>query len=251
LAKILESEILFENSVSVSLKVFKELRTSWRISLSKNGAILRLPNFFNKKDTEQKIEWSKNWIAEQLKAKPQLRTGFIHRVFKTGDTIKIAGKRYILHFTFTKDATRLGAKVIEDEIRITSPELDEKSLIKSVALLLSKVSAKLAKNYIHKRVDDLNDQYFKQDIGKITFKYNTSNWGSCSTKSNINFSTRLLLAPLDVIDYVIIHELSHLIHMNHSDKFWSLVGTIMPEYKIHEKWLKLNSHLCDFKPSTA
>jgi len=69
---------------------------------------------------------------------------------------------------------------------------------------------------------------------------------SCSSKSNINLSTRLLFAPSDVIDYVIVHELTHLIEMNHSQKFWNLVKSVMPNYKQKEKWLKEYGKLCDF-----
>jgi predicted metal-dependent hydrolase len=77
-------------------------------------------------------------------------------------------------------------------------------------------------------------------------KYNQTNWGSCSTRGNINLSTRLLFAPDDVIDYVIIHELAHLLEMNHSNRFWNIVKKAMPEYREKEVWLKKNGHLCDF-----
>ena len=62
----------------------------------------------------------------------------------------------------------------------------------------------------------------------------------------MNLSTRLLFAPKDVIDYVIIHELAHLYEMNHSKKFWNIVSQVMPNYKEKEKWLSKNGRLCDF-----
>ncbi|MDV7393186.1 M48 family metallopeptidase, partial [Arthrospira platensis SPKY1] len=77
-------------------------------------------------------------------------------------------------------------------------------------------------------------------------KYNSSNWGSCSSGRNINLSTRLLFAPPAVQDYVIIHELAHLVELNHSDRFWKLVSEIMPDYEEKEKWLKEYGHLCEF-----
>jgi len=63
-------------------------------------------------------------------------------------------------------------------------------------------------------------------------------WGSCSTNGTINFSWRLVMAPLDVIDYVVIHELVHLRIKNHSQKFWQAVAQLCPEYKSHKKWLR-------------
>ncbi|WP_187648529.1 M48 metallopeptidase family protein [Nitrosophilus labii] len=71
--------------------------------------------------------------------------------------------------------------------------------------------------------------------------YTPRRWGSCSSKKNLNFSYRLIMAPKDVIDYVIIHELSHLTYMNHSKYFWTLVSKRCPNYIEYEKWLKDNS----------
>jgi predicted metal-dependent hydrolase len=65
-------------------------------------------------------------------------------------------------------------------------------------------------------------------------------WGSCSSNGNLNFTWRLVMAPLEVIDYVVIHELAHLKVKDHSSKFWRLVESIDPQYKSKRKWLRLN-----------
>ena len=63
-------------------------------------------------------------------------------------------------------------------------------------------------------------------------------WGSCSAKKNINLNWRLILAPPKVIDYVIAHELSHTVHMNHSKQFWAHVEGMIPDHRRYRKWLK-------------
>jgi len=68
-------------------------------------------------------------------------------------------------------------------------------------------------------------------------------WGSCSHLGNLNFTWRLIMAPLPVIDYVVVHELMHLNEKNHSKIFWNKVKILMPEYKKHKNWLKYNGHL--------
>ena len=94
-----------------------------------------------------------------------------------------------------------------------------------------------AKNYIPTRCQELADLHgFTYNKLRITSA--TSRWGSCSSKRNLNFSYRLIMAPREAIDYVIIHELCHLRQMNHSAKFWKEVSDIMPEYKQHEKHLR-------------
>ena len=67
-------------------------------------------------------------------------------------------------------------------------------------------------------------------------------WGSCSTNGNLNFSWRLIFAPHEVLDYVAAHEVAHLCEMNHSPQFWALVGTMVPDYDAHRKWLKTHGH---------
>ena len=70
-------------------------------------------------------------------------------------------------------------------------------------------------------------------------------WGSCSPKDALNFTWRLVMAPLLIIDYVVIHELSHIEYRNHSKYFWKKVESLMPEYKLCRKWLKDNQKLMD------
>lgn len=78
--------------------------------------------------------------------------------------------------------------------------------------------------------------------GRITIRNQKSRWGSCSSKGNLNFNCLLMLCPEKVIDYVVIHELCHRKHMNHSKEFWNEVQRAMPDYKIHKDWLKENGN---------
>ena len=79
------------------------------------------------------------------------------------------------------------------------------------------------------------------------WKYKTINitsaqgrWGSCSSSGSINFSWKLIMAPFDVVEYVVVHELAHITEKNHSARFWNKVKSILPNYKTQEKWLKEN-----------
>lgn len=65
-------------------------------------------------------------------------------------------------------------------------------------------------------------------------------WGSCGPKNSINFSWRLVMAPMHVVDYVVVHELTHTVVKNHSRKFWEAVAGVMPDYKERRKWLREN-----------
>ena len=74
--------------------------------------------------------------------------------------------------------------------------------------------------------------------GRITLRYQKTRWGSCSGKKNLNFNCLLMLAPEYVRDYVVVHELCHLLEMNHSKGFWALVEKVMPDYRQSRQWLR-------------
>lgn len=76
--------------------------------------------------------------------------------------------------------------------------------------------------------------------GRVTVRCQRSKWGSCSAKGNLNFNCLLMLAPEAVLDYVIVHELCHRKHMDHSKEFWAEVERACPGYKAQKKWLKDN-----------
>lgn len=77
----------------------------------------------------------------------------------------------------------------------------------------------------------------------VVIKDQKSRWGSCSSQGNLNFNWRLIKAPKDVLEYVVIHELAHRKEMNHSERFWKIVSQYSKNYVQHNKWLKANSLL--------
>lgn len=86
--------------------------------------------------------------------------------------------------------------------------------------------------------------YYAQKLNvkynRITIRNQKTRWGSCSRKNNLNFNCLLTKCPSEVLDYVVVHELCHLVHFNHSNDFWSLVASQLPEYKKSRAWLKEN-----------
>jgi len=80
------------------------------------------------------------------------------------------------------------------------------------------------------------------DYGRISIKHQKTRWGSCSSKGNLNFNCLLMLAPIEVQEYVVVHELAHRVEMNHSPKFWKIVEEYFPDYKQARKWLKDNGN---------
>ncbi|MCP4523179.1 MAG: M48 family metallopeptidase, partial [Candidatus Gracilibacteria bacterium] len=99
-----------------------------------------------------------------------------------------------------------------------------------------------AREYIPKRVAEIASVY-QCNYNQIKITSAQTRWGSCTSKKNLNFSYRVILLPIEVIDYIICHELAHLKHMNHSKIFWKEVENMNPDYKKHDIFLRKNSDL--------
>jgi predicted metal-dependent hydrolase len=98
--------------------------------------------------------------------------------------------------------------------------------------------------YLSQRVDFFTKK-FGLNYNRVKINSAKTRWGSCSSKGNINFSWRLIMAPKDVVDYVVIHEIAHLKHRNHSARFWNFVEEMMPQHENQRKWLRKHGFLLD------
>lgn len=100
-----------------------------------------------------------------------------------------------------------------------------------------------AVHYIEPRCHELAQALQLSDkVQDINFRKTKSKWGHCTSAGVLQFNWLLIMAPIEVIDYVIIHELCHLVHMNHSQDFWQLVTRFCPDYLNHKTWLKQQGH---------
>lgn len=96
-----------------------------------------------------------------------------------------------------------------------------------------------ARKSFNEEVVQLSNQY-NFNYNNVVLKDTISRWGSCSSKGNLNFNWRLILAPEEILKYVVIHETAHLEELNHSSRFWALVSRRCPDFETHRMWLKKN-----------
>jgi len=86
-----------------------------------------------------------------------------------------------------------------------------------------------------------HQSYFKTKPRSIRITDSKTTWGTCDSRLQFTFNWRLAMAPLEVVDYVVVHEMCHMVHLNHDRSFWRLVGKIMPDYKEKENWLAVSN----------
>jgi predicted metal-dependent hydrolase len=232
--------------VTIPVTVTLERRNGYRFSFVKTGLSMRIPHTSTQADFDDIFGKMKAWVWEVYQKKPDAIHQFAPRGYQSGDVLEVSGRRYTLQ---VDEATRQtsSARLEKGVIHITlNDRYDDTTREKAVKTLLSRVVAQDFYPEISRRVLDWNDRTFRQPIRSINLKYNHSNWGSCSSANNVNLSTKLLLTPQPIQDYVIVHELAHLLEMNHSPRFWALVEQHLPDYKVRRKWLRDNQSTCDF-----
>ena len=124
--------------------------------------------------------------------------------------------------------------------------VDRDAINREIGELVARRLAVHFRPEIEQRVRKWHREHFDRPLGRVGLRHKHSNWGSCSSKGNINIAIRLLFAPREVQDYVLVHELAHLHELNHSKRFWDIVARVYPEYRQAERWLRENAHHCRF-----
>ena len=246
LKKQLEKTVWDFEDVKIAVKIYREARRNVRASIRQSGVIIRMPIFLSSNEEEKQIAHFKEWARKQLAKSDKLKQRLQKREYHDGMELQVGSRSYTIWIEESNLKSHK-AKIEDGQIylKLTTQD-DEMHRLKAVRHLLSRTISRDFLPDIRRRVHEMNKLYIQKPIKSVNLKYNQTNWGSCSTRGNVNFSTRLLFAPDDVVDYVIVHELAHLVEANHSHRFWKVVSDIMPNYKEKEQWLKENNHLCDF-----
>lgn len=230
---------------SFNVFVYLETRRDCRASIGAKGIHIRLTKYLGEHerfDQEMKLlDWAKKYIAKhEIHKRPPL-----YRQYRDGDTLKIMGKEFLIRIQFIPQKNSSTGSLKNDIIQLQlSAGMSPKQEQKHKTYLVTKLVSNEFQPQIAQRMVYLNELHFKRPIKKLRLKDSLTSWGSCSWDGNINISVRLLFAPPEVIDYIIIHELAHLVEHNHSSRFWKLVETAMPGYEMAEQWLSKNGNQC-------
>ena len=186
---------------------------------------VRCPLGTSKDTVEQFVQSKQEWLFKNVPVIKKQTEQRAHFSIRPGCQLRYLGKYYPLE---------LAAATAFDGNKFTLSSHLHPEQYKSSIILLYK---SLAKEYIIKRVQQLAEA-----IGVVpeSVKVNSAktHWGTCSTKKRLNFTWKLIMAAPDSVDYVIVHELAHILYHNHSKDFYSCVASIFPDFRLREKCLK-------------
>jgi len=208
-------------------------RKSLEIQIKSNGRVRILaPSGASSEWINRTIEKKKDWILsklEQVGSRQDNRPKLEH-----GTKVLDAGVYVDLNIGVHKGLYPIERGEDSLNVQILNEWRDDKE----------KVSSLLIDWYTHNtrnKVGDYIDVWSKRmkiEPKVIRIKDQKKRWGSCSSKGNLNFNWRLSMAPDTVLEYVVVHELCHFYHMDHSSDFWNLVEKMIPDYKVKRNWLK-------------
>ena len=218
---------------NISIKRTNRLKTI-SLQVKNQEVVLSVPRFVSDGEIDNIIERKINWINNKL-AIEKTNSLDIKRKYENGDKFLYFGSEYSL---IIKDSNRDNVYLYKNNIIV---EVNNNFNATYIRNILKTWYISESKKYLIK-----TNSYYEILIGveanKLLFGKYKSKWGSCNSKKIISYDWRIIMAPLEVIHYLIIHELCHIKYLNHSNNFWNTVEKYMANYKLQKQWLKTNSN---------
>lgn len=214
-------------TIRVSLKA-KRLRISVTPG---DGLVVVTPRGFDLSLLPGLLKTKESWILRHLEEADRSRVRQNPLVLENGAQLPYRGGLLTLQVAFATRDVAAGRR--DGILRVRLPVFSAETLRQVVEAWYRAE----ARRVITERVTALAAR-FGVAYGRIYIKNQKARWGSCSSRRNLNFNWRLIMAPPEIMDYILIHELTHLEQMNHSAQFWQLVAARCPDYRRCEAWLK-------------
>ena len=192
---------------------------------------IHAPYFTPAAEINRFVHEKQNWIDRVMRKQAALTVPCKEKTYETDEIFYYLGQTYPLEAYF-EPAENTGVIFWNNRFFLNCPKNPEMSRHYFICWYKKK-----ARQHLSDRVDFYCNM-LRLEAGGIRITSAESRWGSCSEDNRLSFSFRLIMAPPQVIDYVVVHELMHIREKNHSSKFWDLVIEVIPDYKTHRRWLR-------------
>lgn len=213
-------------------------RKTLAIEVETNGEVnVVAPMGVSEEEILKRVKSRAVWIVQKQYQVRNINVNKINREAINGESYLYLGRNYTLQLILDEQSKNINVKLFRGKFIVTTYTNDE-----------DKIKVELEKWYREKAIKKINERvkyyihFFNKQPKSIKVKEQKKRWGSCTSKKTIYINSRISMAKVDVIDYIIVHEFSHLVHMNHSKDFYNLVEEILPDFRKSEKWLKENSY---------
>lgn len=173
------------------------------------------------------------WITRKLFEFKDMEYIRRKKEYVNGESFMYLGRNYALQIIMNKDIKEPITRLYQGKFYIETNTKNQDKLRQS-----------MERWYREKTLEKVIERiqyyksYFDLTPNVVRVKEQKKRWASCSSKRNLNFNWRCSMAPSNVLDYIVVHEMCHMVHFNHSKAFWNLVGKIIPDYKERKEWLR-------------
>lgn len=180
-------------------------------------------------EPEELIRNRPEWVLEKYREKKKFLESIEEKRFKDGEKFLYLDRE--LGLRIGRETSAIG----DVEIKVTASESEE------VEEEVRQLYREKARSIFGEKVNKYSDR-IDGEFNEIQVRNQRTRWGSCTAKNNLSFNWRIIMAPEFVPEYIAVHELVHLEHSNHSQKFWKRVKDLFPRYEEAEEWISKNNH---------
>lgn len=223
--------------VSYSIRKSKRAkRVSLRYSMSA-GLEVVYPAGLRQPDPELLLLERSAWVRKAMARIKDANANKRQREYRAGEDFLFRGDRYRLKLDSAPSLKRIKVGLADGHLVVASPEAAPPATDAEIRHAIESFYRAQAQRYLPQRVEELARAH-GFNFERVRIKNQKTRWGSCSAKRNINLNLRLMMAPNEAIDYVIMHELCHLRELNHNPAFWTLVESYCPKFRHWKAWFK-------------
>lgn len=226
----------------IKFNIIYRKRKTMSLEIKRDGIInVIAPNGLDKTFIVDKVKNKSDWIIKKLDEIEVLDNNRYIRSYESGDIFLYLGNEYILEILV--DKSTIGTSVsLENNKLIVRSNSNNKDVIQRA---LKKWYTDETLGIVKERINYYK-LFFEDTVTSIKIKDQKSRWASCTYKNEILFNLRCSMMPIQIIDYIVVHEMCHMEHRNHSKDFYLAVERILPDYKERVKWLKNNGVRMNF-----
>lgn len=215
----------------VEIAIQKSERKTVSIFIERNGTVsARVPEKLNDEEIREILKAKEYQIFKNLAEWTQLNENAVEREYVNGQSFLYLGRNYRL-------------KLVEEKLDGIQFNRNTFFLSKADKQKAKELFVKFYKDKLNSKIHPIIARYKNQlgvEPNQIKVMELQNRWASCTPNGNVNFHWKCAMAPIDVLHYIVVHELAHLIHNNHTQAFWNEVDKLLPNYHEQVNWLKIN-----------
>lgn len=221
---------------NIDINLIYKKRKTLKISIEENGEVkVEAPINVNNQEILRVIKSKAKWIISKQEEIERINNEKVTREATYGKSYLYLGKYYSLKLIVDENIKNTSVELQRENLIVISNTYDEEKIKFAIKKWYKEKTLERAKERI-----SYYENYFSHKVKDIKVKEQKARWASCTYDNKILFNYRIIMAPDYIFDYIVVHEMCHMKHKNHSKEYWQSVGEVLSDYKERKLWLRKN-----------